>query len=208
MFVIFLCLCGVSLARPTDQEDIYNYSDNEDYQRDGEDDDYDQNYNSPDQDGEGDVPLNNDDKPDFVSSGQTINVDVGESAQLSCQVNDLGGNQMMWLKSPGLKGAEDILYIGTIENTKSPRRSLATIENNQGTILTISQANQEDAGTYICKIADTSYDQQLEFHVSVGAGNLPSNLPSKDGAGDVKGGSMAVKASVSLLTVVVAVMML
>jgi len=204
LFVILLCLCGMSLARPTDQEDIYNYTDNEDYQRDGEDDDYDRNYNSADEDGEDDVPLIND-KPDFVSKGQTIDVDVGESAQLSCQVNDLGGNQMIWLKRPGVKGAEDILYIGANEVTKSPRRSLAHIENEQGTILTISQATKDDAGTYICKIADRSYDQQLEFHMSVGT--PPSNLPSKDGAGNVKGGSMDVKVSVSLLTVVVAVML-
>ena len=113
---------------------------------------------------------------------------------------------MIWMKRPGVKGAEDTLYLGAKELTKSPRRSLAQIENQQGTILTISQATKDDAGTYICKIADRSYDQQLEFHVSVGT--PPSNLPSKDGAGDVKGGSMHVKASVSLLTFVVAVMLL
>lgn len=203
VFVILLSLCGVSLSRPTEQEDIYNYNDNEDYQRDGSDDDYDKNYDSSDQDGEGDVPLIND-KPDFVSSGQTINVDVGESAQLSCQVNDLGGNQMIWLKRPGVKGTEDTLYIGANEVTKSPRRSLAQIENQQGTILTISQATKDDAGTYICKIA-AQYDQKLEFQVTVGANNPSSQTSTKDGS---PGGSMAIKASVSLLTVVLAAMML
>lgn len=201
--VVGVCLVGETWARPTNQEEEYNYNynDNQDYQRDGQDD-----YDRMHEYGEGDVPVIYD-KPDFVTQGQTINVHEGGSAQLSCQVNDLGGNQMIWAKRPGVKGPEDVLYLGDTEVTPDSRRSLAQIENNQGTILTISHATKEDQGTYICKIADPTYELQLEFTVSVGSNNLSvgaSQVSGKDG----KGAGVATSASVSLLTMGLALLLL
>jgi len=208
LVVVGACLLGVTCARPTNQdgEYNYNYNDSEDYQRDGEDDDYDRRHESGAEYGEGDEPVIYD-KPDFVTQGQTINVEEGASAQLSCQVNDLGGNQMIWAKRPGVKGEEDLLYLGDKEVTPDSRRSLAQIENNQGTILTISQATKADQGTYICKIAVPTYEHQLEFTVSVGDTNLSvgaSQVSGKDG----KGAAVATSASFSLLTLGIAVLLL
>jgi hypothetical protein len=195
--ILTSCLLGISWAKAI-QEDI-------DYQKDGLNEDYyanDQDYLETVENFN--IPADN---PHFVSSGGHFIVGENSELTLPCQVNDLGVRQMIWMKRPGVKGAEDILYLGEKELTKSPRRSLAQVENNQGTILTISQATNDDAGTYICKIATPSNDLFLEFHVKVGDshGNHPRQGQAlKDGS---SAGVMA-SSSVSLLTLAVTYLLL
>jgi len=186
--LLTMFLIGMSMGRPTTVEDSdYDSSNYDSYQQD-------------DASGDGDPPGEENieqvslDKPDFVSQGGTHTVRPGDVATLTCQVNDLGGNQLIWTKTPGLKGAEDILFVGSHQAANHwPALSLTNIENNQinqGSSLVITGATMEDEGTYTCKIASAD-DQKLEFTVSV------SNEPSP--VVDPKGGGNSVSASLVLL---------
>jgi len=189
--VISSCLLGISLAKVILQDS--------DYQKDSFADDYyanDEDYTEVVE--KFNIPVH---KPIFQSSGGHFVVGHKDSIVLSCQVDHLGAHQMMWLKQPGLKGAEDTLYVGTVEVTKSPRRSLAQIQNNKGSILTISQASVEDEGTYICKVADPSNNPDLMLEFSVSVGDFPTGVALKDG----KGSGVVNSASIiSILSLVLA----
>lgn len=189
--VITSYLLGITLAKVI--------LENSDYQKEDSLDDYyanDQDY--PEVPEKFDIPVTH---PKFQSHGGQFAVGRETAIVLSCQVDDLGAHQMMWLKRPGLKGSEDTLYVGNVEVTKSPRRSLAQIENNRGTILTITEATMEDAGTYICKVADPSNNPKLMLQFDVTVGDIPQGVALKDGN---SAGVVTSASTVSLLSLAIA----
>ena len=125
------------------------------------------------------------DKPDFVTVGGIIMIQEGTKVVMPCQVNGLGGRQVLlmvfavknlihsssfqtlWTKMPGVVAEEDQLFVGAIKLIGNPRMNVAELSDEGGTIITITAASIEDSGKYTCRIADNRLDQSLVFTLQV-----------------------------------------
>nr|CAH0103507.1 unnamed protein product [Daphnia galeata] len=78
--------------------------------------------------------------PQFISPSQTVNIKIGETARLPCEVQNLGTFMVVWKKEATLISAG---------NTKVIRDNRLTIA---GTSLDISKVSSKDSGNYTCEI--------------------------------------------------------
>lgn len=156
--LVCLALVSTSLARGTTRHQDPSYDENED-----DDEEY---PTTEDTDSPDDEFVPSADLPDFVTRGGKISVQKGGKITLPCQVNDLGSRTMIWLKRPGLKSAEDQLYIG-VKVASNPHLDVRELPEGGGTVLTLTEATPEDAGTYTCRIADEKVHRSLEFVLEV-----------------------------------------
>lgn len=102
------------------------------------------------------------DNPDFISTNQSITAKVGDSVQITCQVNKLEPQtQLMWqVKYETDKSNHEPIvikvgntWLGTVDRNRFHIDDLKVGNDNEGSILKISDVDPNDAGVYICTIA-------------------------------------------------------
>jgi len=133
-----------TLGAASYEDDDYEYDDYEyeyvDDCLDADDDGYcetDEDYS--------DYSENEDLEPEFGEDTTTIRVDMGNTARITCTVNDLGSSVISWKKD------DSFLNLGSSLLSDDPRLSVAMTESSS--TLTITLVKSEDAGEYICQVA-------------------------------------------------------
>lgn len=105
--------------------------------------------------------------PCFLSKPQDLKVVVGDDAEFSCDVGNLGFHYVAWMK------ADELLTMGNMKYTTNRRITLA----ESGVKLVVKKVMITDADTYLCQINTTPPKKQyykLEILVPPSAGILPA----------------------------------
>jgi len=85
-------------------------------------------------------------EPDFGEDDETeIRVDMGNTARITCTVNNLGSSVISWKKD------DAFLSLGASALSDDPRMTISMTESSS--TLTITLIKAEDAGDYVCQVA-------------------------------------------------------
>ena len=109
----------------------------------------------------------------FGEDETDVKVDLGNTARLSCTVNNLGSQVISWKKG------DAFLFLGASPLTNDGRYSVETTPSSSS--LTITLVKQEDAGDFKCQVASSPPLEQI-FSVEIkgrpclGAGGVDSSL--------------------------------
>ncbi|XP_023347734.1 uncharacterized protein LOC111716495 [Eurytemora carolleeae] len=110
--------------------------------------------------------VNSDDKPNFVTKGGLIYGQLGLPLSLPCQVNHLGGRDMIWTRESN-NSAPDQLFIVDTKIVSDEQLELELLEGGEGTVLLFNKLMPHHAGNYTCSIADASVKTVLRFEVGI-----------------------------------------
>lgn len=114
-----------------------------------------------------------DPEPQFGDDETAVKVDLGNTARLTCTVNQLGSQVISW------KRGDSFLFLGKSPLTNDGRYSVEMTESSSSLIITL--VTQEDAGDFKCQVASSPPMEQI-FNVEIkgrpgaGAGGGDSQL--------------------------------
>ena len=114
-----------------------------------------------------------DPEPQFGDDETAVKVDLGNTARLTCTVNQLGSQVISW------KRGDSFLFLGKSPLTNDGRYSVEMTESSSSLIITL--VTQEDAGDFKCQVASSPPLEQI-FNVEIkgrpgaGAGGEDSQL--------------------------------
>ena len=141
IFVLLLSSSHLTHGKPYDDDNNYLYSDEDYTDLDSTDD-----------------PIYK--LPKFVTKRKNVIVDEGSTIRLPCVVDKLEGFVLLW------KRGNEILAVGEQVITQDNKRRLKLINEADGAFLVISNAEEKDAGKYVCQIS-TYKPRELEHTVKI-----------------------------------------
>jgi len=121
----------------------------------------------------------NSDLPNFVTKGGEVYGQAGQPLQLPCQVNQLGGRNMIWMKENDSPNPEHLFIVGK-KMVEDEVMSLKRLDGEEGTVLVISELKSEHAGNYTCRIADENVTGSLTFQLTIITKSEMSHLTANE----------------------------
>ena len=94
-----------------------------------------------------------DGEPQFGDDETGVKVDLGNTARLTCTVNNLASQVISW------KRGDSFLFLGASPLTNDGRYSVEMTDSSS--ILTITLVKQEDAGDFKCQVASSPPLEQI-----------------------------------------------
>lgn len=92
-------------------------------------------------------------KPQFGDDQTVVTVDLGNTARLTCTVDQLGSQVISW------KRGDAFLFLGSSPLTNDERYSVEVTDSSSS--LTITLVTQEDAGEFKCQVASKQPMEQI-----------------------------------------------
>lgn len=159
-FLVGLQILNTLGAANYEDDDDYEYVYDEDYEYvddclDADDD----GYCETDEDYSDEGPHDDDAEPEFGEDATTVRVDMGNTARITCTVNNLGSSVISWKKD------NSFLSLGASPLSDDPR--LSVIMTDSSSTLTITLVRIEDAGEYVCHVATNPTPIAKTFSVEI-----------------------------------------
>ena len=107
--------------------------------------------------------------PWFGEDETGVKVDLGNTARLTCTVNQLGSQVISW------KRGDSFLFLGQSPLTNDRRYSVEMTDSSSS--LTITLVTQEDAGDFKCQVASTPPLEQI-FSIEIKGNRSQPSQPT------------------------------